>query len=97
MTVTATHLQHTATHPGTHYNICSVVICLPGDAGEEEDEIDVDLFDDEQAPGVLQCVAVRCSVLQCVAVHCSALQCVAVRCSVLQYVAVRCSALQCAL
>jgi len=39
------------------------VIYLPGDVGEEEDEIDVDLFDDEQAPGVVKCVAVRCSVL----------------------------------
>ena len=32
--------------------------------------------------GVLQCVAVYCSVLQCVAVCCSMLQCVAVCCSV---------------
>jgi len=45
--------------------------------------------------GVLQCVAVCCSVLQCVAVCCSVLQCVAVCCSVLQYVAVGCSGLQC--
>jgi len=36
--------------------------------------------------GVLQCVAVCCSVLQCVAVCCSVLQCVAVCCSVLQCV-----------
>ena len=34
--------------------------------------------------GVLQCVAVCCSVLQCVAVCCIVLQCVAVCCSVLQ-------------
>jgi len=43
--------------------------------------------------GVLQCVAVRCSVLRCGAVYC-VLQhdwCVAVRCSVLQCVAVYCS------
>jgi len=38
--------------------------------------------------GVLQCVAVCCSVLQCVAVCCSVLQCVAVCCSVLQCVAI---------
>jgi len=49
--------------------------------------------------GVLQCVAVCCSVLQCVAVCCSvlqcvALQCVAVCCSVLQCVEVCCSVLQ---
>ena len=37
--------------------------------------------------GVLQCVAVWCSVLQCVAVCCSVLQCVAVCCSVLQCMA----------
>jgi len=36
--------------------------------------------------GVLQCIAVCCSVLQCVAVYCSVLQCVAVYCSVLQCV-----------
>ena len=42
--------------------------------------------------GVLQCVAVCCSVLQCVAVCCSELQCVAVCCSVLP---VYCSVLQC--
>jgi len=50
------------------------------------------------AVGVLQCVAVRCSVLLCVAVRCSALrtmQCVAVRCNALQCVVVGCSALQC--
>ena len=35
--------------------------------------------------GVLQYVAVRCSVLQCSAACCSALQCVAVCCSVLQF------------
>jgi len=49
--------------------------------------------------GVLQCVAVCCSVLQCVAlsVCCSVLQCLAVCCivSVLQCVAVCCSVLQC--
>ena len=32
--------------------------------------------------GVLQCVAVCCSVLQCAAICCSVLQCVAVCCSV---------------
>jgi len=37
--------------------------------------------------GVLQCVAVRCSVLQYVALYGSMLQCVAVCCSVLQCVA----------
>ena len=56
--------------------------------------------------GVLQCVAVCCSVLQCVAgymtcytsclvVCCSMLQCVAVCCSVLQCAAAYCSVLQC--
>ena len=39
--------------------------------------------------GVLQYVAVCCSVLQCVAVYCSTLQCVAVCCSVLQRDVVR--------
>jgi len=51
---------------------------------------------DSYCKGVLQCVAVRCSVLQCVAVCCSALQCVAVCVvaalrGVLQRVAVCCS------
>ena len=62
-------------------------------------------------PGVLQCVAVCCSVLKCVAVNsyntaststftiyqvcCSVLQCVAVCCSALQSVAACCSVLQC--
>jgi len=61
--------------------------------------------------GVLQSVAVGCSVLHCVAVCiwlrrmqqddvakvcCSVLRCVAVCCSVLQCVAVCCSMLQCA-
>jgi len=32
--------------------------------------------------GVLQCVAMRCSLLQRVAVRCSAMQCVVVACSV---------------
>jgi len=41
--------------------------------------------------GVLQCVAVCCSVLPCVAVWCSVLQCVAVCCRVLQCIAVYCS------
>jgi len=57
--------------------------------------------------GVVQCVAVRCSVLHgaflkeylhCVAVYyrcCSALQCVAVYCSVLQCIVVCCSVLRC--
>jgi len=56
--------------------------------------------------GVLQCVAVCCSVLQCVAIwweasnreksdHC--LQCVAVCCNMLQCVAMCCNELQCAL
>ena len=55
--------------------------------------------------GLLQCVAVYCSVLQCIAACCSVLQraavcgsvlkCVAVCCSVLQCVAVCCSVLQC--
>ena len=40
--------------------------------------------------GVLQCVAVCCSVLQCGAVWCNLLQCVAVCCSVLQCVVVCC-------
>jgi len=38
--------------------------------------------------GVLQCVAVYCSVLQCAAMCCSVLQCAAVCCSVLQCAAV---------
>ena len=42
----------------------------------------------EKTMGLMQCVAVCCSVLQCVAVCCSVLQCVAVCCNVLQYVAV---------
>jgi len=45
--------------------------------------------------GVLQCVAVCCSVLQCVAVRCSVLHCVAVCCSVLQCGAVCCNVLHC--
>jgi len=59
-----------------------------------------------ESSGVLQCVAVCCSVLQCVAACCNALQCFATRkqaqnlrlqvcCSVLQCVAVCCSVLQC--
>jgi len=39
--------------------------------------------------GVLQCVAVRCSVLQCVVMCYSVLQCVAVCCSVVSCVAAR--------
>ena len=45
--------------------------------------------------GVMQCVAVCCSVLQCVPVFCNVLQCSAVCCSVLQCVAMSCSVLQC--
>ena len=56
--------------------------------------------------GVMQYVAVCCSVLQCVAVCCSVLQCMAVQneapvaanptiCRILQCVAVRYSVLQC--
>ena len=41
-----------------------------------------------RASGIVESVAVCCSVLQCVAVCCSALPCVAVCCSVLQCVAV---------
>jgi len=37
--------------------------------------------------GVLQCVAVCCSVLQCMAVGCTVLRCVAVCCGLLQYAA----------
>ena len=50
-----------------------------------------------QSAGVLQCVAVCCSVLQClqcVAVCYGVSLCVAVRCSVLLCVAVCCSVLQ---
>ena len=52
--------------------------------------LDQDLqgWDQFSANGVLQCVAVCCSVLQCVAVCRSVLQCVAVCCSVLQCVTV---------
>jgi len=45
--------------------------------------------------GVLQCVAVCCSVLQNAAVCCCVWQCIAECFSVLQCVVVRCSALQC--
>ena len=45
--------------------------------------------------GMLQCVAMCCSVLQCVAVSCNVLQCLAMCCSVLQCVAVCCNVLQC--
>ena len=45
--------------------------------------------------GMLQCVAVCCSVLQHVAARCSALQCIVVRHSVLCYFAVCCNVLQC--
>ena len=48
-----------------------------------------------RAVGVLQCVAVCCSLLQCVAVCCSVSQCVAVCCRMLQCVAVCRSVLQC--
>ena len=58
-----------------------------------------------QSTGVLQCVAVCCSMVQCVAVCCgelqcvadtrSMLQCVAVSCGELQLVAVCCGELQC--
>jgi len=60
---------------------------------------------DPPSPGVLQCVAVCCSVLQWTAVDCSVLQCVASCCAVwppdppppgvLQCVAACCSGLQC--
>ena len=45
--------------------------------------------------GVVQCVAVCCSVVQCVAVCCSVVQCGAVWCSVVQCGAVCCSVFQC--
>jgi len=52
-----------------------------------------------RSKGVLQCVAVCCSVLQCVAVRCRVLQCVAgccrVCCSMLQYVALCFTVLHC--
>ena len=45
--------------------------------------------------GIVECVAVCCSVLQCVAVCCGVLWCVAVCCSVLRCGVVCCSVLQC--
>jgi len=63
----------------------------------DEEKFEVMNFLDERLrhcnSGVLQCVAVCCSVLQCVAVCCSVLQCVVLYCSVLQCVAVCCSVL----
>jgi len=50
---------------------------------------------DARNPGVLQWVAVWCSVLQYVAVCCSVLQCCVVWCNVVQCIVVWCSALQC--
>jgi len=52
-------------------------------------DVHLDILNGELS-GVLQCVAVCCSVLQCVAVCCSVSQCVAVCRSVLQCVAVCC-------
>jgi len=105
---TATHckrLQHTATH--------SI-----GDVGHDKREKgrgnlgrDVPCLYSARLGGMLQCVAVCCSVLQSVAACCSELQwvvvcyslplffssgrCVAVCCGVLRCVAVCCSVLQC--
>ena len=44
----------------------------------------LETYEQMYSAGVLQCVAMSCSLWQCVAVCCSVLQCAAVCCSVLQ-------------
>jgi len=104
-------LQHTATHIATHCNThCNTLQHTLQHTATHIAKHYTQKCSTTSATnfsGVLQCVAVRCSVVQCVAVCyivslemlnniCDEFRrCVAVCCSVVQIVAVCCSVLQC--